>query len=142
LVGLYGFIEKTVEARALADSSSTGWHNPFPLELGVGISFLWFVLTINLVLPAFALGLVVITRSGSRQVLRAIAYAALIVAGVAGQFWGNSLAAHEPGAGPVPSTAWDVLGDGRIGDGLMCLTAITVGIGSAVLLQLRRARRG
>ncbi|MDX6285856.1 MAG: hypothetical protein QOG53_1341 [Frankiales bacterium] len=137
--GLYGFIERTAEARAQADPANLGWDNPFSLELGAGIAFVWIVLTLNLVLPAIGLGLAAITSGGSRRFLRASTYAALVVLGVAGQFWGNHLANREPSAA-YPST-WNVVADGRIGYALMSLTAIAVAIGSLVLLDLRRGRK-
>jgi uncharacterized protein DUF2510 len=126
VVGVFGFVDATVEARGWASGQS--WHNPIPFQASMLVFVLW-ILSMNLLVPGLALGVVSIARDGRHRVARAVTLPTLVVAGCIAEFAALALGSDN-------ATPTDFVHGGRLASLIVSTVAVLVALGAAKLLGL------
>jgi hypothetical protein len=118
LFGGYELIERIVEARPLAESST--WHSPFPVMLGPSIWLLWLLATIHLAPAGLIVGLIAVTRKKTARGLRAALLPVLVVGAAVAELAAPSLTTDNAVVGH------DFVHDGRLAAVVIVLTSLVL----------------
>jgi hypothetical protein len=126
--GIYAFVQRSREVRALEHPSEVG-HHPLPHSIGAGLFLLW-VLSFNLLVAGTVTGIIAALRAPGRG-LRAVAFAGAVLGGVTVVIW----AMHRLGT-DRPFDSHGFVGDGRLAALVVALAAAAVAAATTVLMHL------
>jgi hypothetical protein len=100
------------------------------LAVGFGLIVVWFM-SFNLAFAGLVMGIIATVRGGSGRLWRPTVLATLVIGGAVVQIWSLSFGSAGDGQDN------NFVQDGRLGALVMCVSALAVTAGAAVLLRRR-----